>query len=121
MESVAYLENGDFNIPTKKLVNPKIPKNIPVVIMIQASWCPHCTNAKGAYQEFALKNKGKVFCATIEADGERESEKELGKNISNLISDFQGFPHYVMYFNGKKYEKSITGRSVKHLEEFANI
>ena len=121
MNSVAYLEYPDFDHSSKKLVNPEIPKKIPIVIMIQASWCPHCVKAKGAYQEFALKNKGKVFCATIEADGERESEKELGKNASNLFSDFQGFPHYVLYKNGEQVLKSIRGRSVKDLEEFANI
>ena len=120
-EKVAYMENKDFD-NNGDLINSSIPNGIHVVIMIQTSWCGHCNNAKPAFQDFANKhNKNKVFCATIQADGERESEKELGKRIKTIYPEFKGFPHYVLYKSGKRVNKTIKGRSVKDLEDFANI
>jgi len=117
---IAYLEDPDID-KNGDIINSEIPTHIPVVIMIQATWCPHCQNAKGSFQDFANKNKGKVFCATIEANGERKSEQELGKRVSSFIKDFRGFPHYALYINGKLQDKEIEGRSVQHLEKFCGI
>ena len=117
---IAYLEDPDID-KNGDIINSEIPKHIPVVIMIQATWCPHCQNAKRAFQEFANKNKGKVFCATIEANGERKSEQELGKRVSSFIKDFKGFPHYALCINGKLQDKQIEGRDVQHLEKFCGI
>lgn len=117
-KNVAYLEDFDFN-STGDLINPQIPKDLPVVIMLQSSWCPHCTSAKPAFQEFANKHAGKIFCATIQADGERESEKKLGKRVGTLKTNFRGFPDYLLYKGGKRVPKEITGRGVQHLEQFA--
>jgi len=118
---VAYMENEDFD-NNGNLINTNIPNGIYVVIMIQTSWCGHCNNAKPAFQEFANKyNKNKVFCATIQANGERDSEKDLGKRIKTIDPEFKGFPHYVLYKSGKRLDKKIKGRSVKDLENFANI
>jgi len=117
---IAYLENNDFN-ENGDLINPQIPKNIPTVIMFQASWCPHCTAAKPAFQKFANKHEGRVFCATIQADGERESEKALSRRATQFIPGFRGFPEYVLYINGKYVPKQITGRDVRHLEQFAGV
>lgn len=115
---IAYLENSDFD-SEGNLVNPQIPKNKPVVIMIQSSWCGHCRNAKPAFQEFANKSYPNVFCATIQADGERESEKQLGKRLKVIKPGFLGFPDYVLYKNGKRVDVNIQGRSVSALEQFA--
>ena len=117
---VAYLEDQDFDL-SGKLINPDVPKNVPVVIMMQASWCPHCTNAKPAFQQFADQYKGKVFCATIQSDGERASEKLLGKRLEVIKPGFQGFPDYVLYKNGSRVNKEITGRGVEQLESFVVI
>lgn len=116
---IAYLEDQDFD-KNGKLINP-IPNNIPVVIMLQASWCPHCTVAKPAFQQFADKNKGKVFCATIQSDGERDSERNLGKRINMLKANFQGFPDYLLYIGGNVVDKEVEGRDVVSLERFVNI
>ena len=117
---IGYLENHDFN-STGNLINTDIPKNIPVVIMLQTSWCPHCTNAKPAFQDFANKHKGKVFCATIQQDGERESERILGARLQQLKPTFRGFPDYLLYVNGRLVSKEINGRGVEDLEEFAEL
>lgn len=116
--NVAYMEDSDFDA-TGNLVNPKVPKDIPVVIMAQASWCPHCTTAKPAFQEFANKNAGKIFCATIHSDGDRETEKALGKRMKTIKPGFRGFPEYLCYNGGKRDDKDTKGRGVKDLEEFS--
>lgn len=116
---VAYLEDQDFDSQSNLVAS--IPKNVPTVIMIQASWCPHCTNAKPAFQEFANKYKGKVFCATIQADGERASEKMLGKRLNKIKPEFRGFPDYVLYIDGKRVDKNIKGRSIQNLIEFSEV
>lgn len=114
---VAYLEEQDFD-QEGNLVAPGVPKDLPVIIMMQSSWCPHCTLAKPAFQEFANANEGKVFCATIQADGDRESEKALGKRAKQLKPGFRGFPEYVLYQGGKRIDRNIKGRGVEHLEKF---
>lgn len=117
---IGYLEDSDFD-DQGNLVNPDIPNNIPVVIMIQASWCGHCRKAKPAFKQFAIKNQGKVFCATIQADGTRESEKKLGKRIPSIKKGFRGFPEYALYKGGTPVDKQITGRGVEHLESFVQM
>lgn len=117
---IAYLEDKDFD-SQGNIVNSDIPKNVPVIIMIQASWCPHCESAKPAFQNFAKKYEGKVFCATIQADGERESEKALGKRVSSIKKGFRGFPEYLKYQAGIQVDEQITGRNVENLEKFAGL
>jgi len=117
---VAYLENQDID-KNGDINNSEIPRHIPVVVITQATWCPHCQIAKKAFQEFANKNKGKVFCATIEANGQLKSEQELGKRVPSFIKNFRGFPHYTLYINGKLQDRKIEGRSVQHLEKFCGI
>ena len=120
LKPIAYLEEQDIDIKGN-ICNSGIPIDIPMVVMIQVSWCPHCQNAKGAFQEFANKNKGKVFCATIEAEGELKSEQELGNRVSSFVKQFLGFPHYILYTGGKLQTKLIQGRDVKALENFCKI
>jgi len=121
MEHVAYLEDSDFD-QKGNIINKDIPSNIPVVIMMQASWCPHCKSATPAFDKFAELSKGKVFCATIQSDGERKSEKELGKRIKESIkSNFRGFPDYALYNGGKRVNVEISGRSVEDLKNFATM
>ena len=117
---VNYMENHDFD-KKGNLINKSIPNNIFVVIMIQASWCHFCKQAKPHFQKFAKKHKNKVFCATIESNGERESEKKLGNRVNDFVPDFKGFPHYILYKDGKMVNKKIKGRSVEHLENFVGI
>ena len=119
-KSIGYLEDQDFD-KEGNLIVQEIPSNIPVVIMLQSSWCPHCTEAKIDFQEFADATEGRVFCATIQADGEHPSEKLLGERIKSLKPNFRGFPDYLLYVNGTRVDKEIAGRDVKHLRDFSII
>lgn len=119
-KNVAYMEDDDFD-KDGNLINTEIPNNMPVVIMLQASWCPHCISAKPAFQEFADKYKGKVFCATIQSDGDRPSEKALGKRVDVIKPGFRGFPDYALYKNRKYVDKQISGRGVQDLVVFSGM
>ena len=119
---VAYLEDHDFDSsgnPTGKLA--EISHKVPVVVMIQASFCGHCNAAKPAFQQFANKHQGKVFCTTIHGDADKPSEQALSKRIDSIKPGFVGFPDYVLIVSGKVVPKEISGRDVSHLEEFAGI
>lgn len=117
---VAYLQIQDFDT-RGNLINPNIPKDIPVVVKIQANFCGYCTMAKPAFQQFANQNQGKVFAATIQADGDMPGEIDLKSKLNTFYPDFQGYPHYVLYKGGKRVNKQIRGRGVNELVEFAGI
>jgi thiol-disulfide isomerase/thioredoxin len=117
---VAYLTIEDFD-DQGNLVNPQIPTDRPVVVFIQAGFCGHCTQAKPAYQQFADANVGKVFAATIQADGDQPGEKEVGQILNKIDPGFRGFPSYALFYQGKRVPRDIKGRSVEHLTQFASI
>ena len=117
---VAYLEDQDFD-KKGNLITEGIPSGMPVVIMLQSSWCQHCTSAKPEFQAFAEATDGHVFCATIQVDGARSSEKALGKRIKTLKPGFRGFPDYILYKNGYRVDKEIKGRGVRDLRDFASL
>lgn len=116
---VAHLEDSDFD-SQGNLINPEALKYPIVVVMVQSSWCGHCKMAKPSYQEFANKH-GKILIATIQADGDRPSEKALGQRISKIIPGFRGFPEYVLFKNGKFVNSNIKGRGVSDLEAFVGM
>jgi thiol-disulfide isomerase/thioredoxin len=117
---IAYLESTDYD-KDGNLVNADILSGKNIVVMIQASWCPHCTSAKPEFQKFANKHADKVFCATIQVDGERDGEKKLSSLIEELFPKLRGYPDYALYKNLKLVDNQITGRKVEHLEKFAEI
>jgi len=121
-KKIGYLENKDFD-NNGQLSNEILRhKKIPIVVMIQASWCHFCKISKQAFQDYADKtNSNQVFCATIHVDGDRQSEKNLGERIETIIPDFKGFPHYALYMNGVLVDKEIKGRSVEDLGEFTGV
>lgn len=119
---IAYLQATDFD-DNGNVVNPNIPKDKPMIIMIQSSWCGHCMHAKPAYQNFANNNKNTVFCATIAADGSEEGEEELAQKFSKGMKGIvvRGFPTYVgVKKNGEMLENNI-GRDEKSLQQFVNL
>jgi thiol-disulfide isomerase/thioredoxin len=113
---VYYLEKSDFN-NNGDIINNEIPTDKPVFIMLQANWCPHCTSAKPAYQNFANRNEDKAFVCSIQVDGNRPGEQNIKSLIRNMYPDFQGYPSYIVYYNGKKIPFE-EGRSLSHLENF---
>ena len=119
-KSIGYLEDHDFD-KEGNLIAAEVPSDTPVVVMLQSSWCPQCREAKINFQEFANATQGRIFCATIQADGERSSEKSLGDRIKSLKPNFRGFPDYLLYVNGLRIDREVTGRDVKHLRDFSTI
>jgi|LakMenEpi03Aug12_release.lakeMendotaPanAssembly.Ray.scaffolds.fasta_scaffold00008_113 thiol-disulfide isomerase/thioredoxin len=117
---VMYLDDNDFQ--GDELVLPNDMQNQKdVVVMFQTSWCPHCTTAKPDFQEFAEKYQNEVFCATVQADGDTQAEKTLGKRVNEIIPGFRGFPDYCIFVKGKRVNKQIKDRSIQGLIEFANV
>ena len=110
---VIYLELKDFT-PSGNL---KHFKDKTSVVMVQANYCGHCTNAKPAFQKFAEKNKN-VVCLTIEGDGDDPEVEKMMDLVSKVKPSFQGFPEYLLYKNGKFVSKDINGRTEASLNEF---
>lgn len=115
-DNIYYLQKKDFD-SSGKLINKDIPNDKFVVIMIQANFCGFCTMAKPEYKKFADTNKN-IFCCTIQSDGDVEGEKDLSKMLNIIDSDFEGFPHYVVYKNGSKVATYKGDRTSKNLTEF---
>lgn len=114
---VYYLQRSDFD-NEGNITNPEVPKNIPVVMMIQAGFCHFCEIAKPAFQEFANANADKYFITTIQPDGEVSGEKEIDPILKKIDPEFMGYPSYVVHFNGKKISHK-GGRDVADIEAFA--
>jgi len=119
---VVYLQNSDFD-HNGNIINPLL-KNRKVLIMTQADYCGHCTEAKPHFEKAAkiLKSKGsKTIFATIHADSENVEEKNLMKIINKINPKFAGFPDYVMFENGKRRDDNgPNGRTSKYLIEYMN-
>ena len=117
---VYYLEDNDIddNGLIKKEYNPK---NLPIFILIQSTWCGHCKYAKPEFQKFAEKNKGKVLCFSIQADANNENVKKLmsSQKMKKMCPDLMGFPTYVFQRNGKSFEYN-SGRKEENLQQFLN-
>jgi thiol-disulfide isomerase/thioredoxin len=118
---IMYLDDNDFQ--GDRLVLPNnIQNEKNVVVMLQTSWCPHCTNAKPAFQEFAENHQNQIICATIQSDGDTDAEKKLGKRIEQIVPGFQGYPDYCLFVKGKRdASKKIKSRDIQGLIEFANL
>lgn len=114
-DPVQYIVNSDID-SKGNLISNEVSNTKPVMMMVQAGFCGHCTNAKPAFQEFAEKNKDKVACVTIQADGNEPDEKELGKRLNDFLPEFRGFPDYRVYHKGKLIHNHKGGRSVQDLE-----
>jgi len=112
---IVYLENEDFDSKGQLFVKT----NLPIVILIQASWCSYCTKVKPIFQEFANKTQGKIFCATIQIDGDRKSEQLLGRRIPKLFPGTEGIPKYILYINGKVIQREMSSNmDIKSLFDF---
>ena len=112
---VQYLTDSDVD-SSGNLINEDIPTDQPVLIMLQAGFCGHCTVAKPDFQKFADANEGKVFCATVQADGKEPGEKELAKKLGGTLPDFYGYPHYAVYKDGKFLKNHESGRKFEDLD-----
>ena len=111
---VIYLDKTDFddNGNLKSINSDK-----PIFIMIQAVFCFHCTKAKPWYQEFAMNNKDRVICCSIQGDAEYPEAKNMESIIKKICPDFMGFPSYVVLHKGE-YIQYKEGRKTEDLQRF---
>ena len=118
-DNVHYMEDFDFD-KKGNLINKQIPTDMLVLIMIQASWCKFCKDSKPAFQDFANQMSKNVFCGTIQENGHKKPKSEipLGKRLKKIIPDFNGFPDYALYKNGKIINVKTTDRDVNSLKKF---
>lgn len=114
---VAYLDSKDFD-DEGNIINPDIPKDKPVFIMIQANFCGFCKIAKPDFQEFAEKNPD-FFCAAIQADSKNPDVLNFKSKINKIYPNLVGFPSYMIYAQGKRILYN-GGRSYLDLQAFAN-
>ena len=96
--------------------------NKPLLVMVKASWCGHCKTAAPGFQEFADKYSDKVLCGCIrEGDEQTPSEKELMTRLTTVktvMPSFRGYPHFVLYVNGKPVDGTVSDRSVAGYKDF---
>jgi thiol-disulfide isomerase/thioredoxin len=107
MEGVTYLEASDFDNNGNLIAD--IPKNMEVVIMIQAGFCGWCTKAKPEFIEFAKNaKKNNILACSIQTDGNKSDFGDFGNKMSKITSS-QGVPDFVSYKGGRKTGKKFTG------------
>lgn len=117
-DTIAYLQNDALDSSGNLTFSTD---NKPLLVMIKASWCGHCKHAAPGFQEFADKYSDKVLCGCIrEGDGQTPSEKELMSRLKVLMPSFRGFPHFVLYVNGKPVNETVSNRSVAGYKEFVS-
>lgn len=116
-DPVVYLDNRDFDDEGNMINSNLLSQNKPIMIMIQAKFCGHCTVAKPHYQRFAEKNVGRIICCTIQGDSELPQVVGLGNKIVKICPNFRGYPSYVC-INGGKNEVYKGGRSENDLQSY---
>lgn len=108
---VMYLEDSDFD--SNGSLNLPSPYNGKIcVAMIFASWCGPCKMTKPEYAKLPdLLGNNAVVCA-INGSGKEtsQSEQNLMKRLKNIVPDFRGFPHIVVFGKDGKHLGSHEGK-----------
>lgn len=110
--SIPYLVVPDFGDGYN--INSSLQRK-PIFAMIQADFCSHCRHAKPAFEQLA--NEGIVDCMYIQGDGKTPAERDLVHIIPKIYPNFQGYPSYMLFINGKKIPYT-GGRDLKSMKSF---
>jgi len=114
------LKDISVNNKSKCVVNTKITKNIPGILLIHAHWCGHCKRFLPTYQKLSqvLNTDGKMNLPVLAIESE-----ELNDNNKVNKLNFRGFPT-IKFFdqNGVIMDDDYNGdRSLKALlQEICN-
>lgn len=105
---VHSLGSGDFN----KSCNIKKDglKSGFTTVMVYATWCGHCMNAKPIYNALAKSTCCQTHCSAIDSD---ENKELLEKFNDNGIS-VEGFPTFLQFKDGvfyRSYDDSYTDKT----------
>lgn len=111
---VGYLEDTDFTKDGKLIAG----QGKPAIVMVWASWCPHCKNMKQAFADAAEKLQGKALFACAQQDGDKDSEKRAVQIISGRYG-VKGFPTILKFDASGKFVETYKGdRSTNSLIAF---
>jgi thiol-disulfide isomerase/thioredoxin len=113
---IPYLEVQDFDKNGNLLVNGGNS-----VVLVWASWCPHCVHAKPEYAKAAkmVKSRGGPNLLCLQHDGERDSEKKAMEVVSKAHK-VKGFPTVLLFKNGKMVKTFSGDRTAENFVKFAN-
>jgi thiol-disulfide isomerase/thioredoxin len=112
---VVYLEIEDFNPVTGMLLGNF--KTVPTLVMIQANYCGACTRSKPEFQKLADK-KPSFILATVQLDGEKESERKVANILDKISSNLSSIPAYILFVKNQKIVYTGTGRTAEDLYKF---
>jgi thiol-disulfide isomerase/thioredoxin len=124
--NVYYLEDFDFSFNNSILKPSNVDSSSIYVVLVWAEWCGHCKRFMPAYKDFASmissdssrKNRFKICCIDGSGQGTRESERNLVKNLKNVVPEFQGFPTVVFFKAGKFVETYKGARTAEALFDY---
>ena len=103
--NVNYLEGSDVN--SDGSIKSSVNKGKPVLLMMQSNYCPHCTNAKPAFQKLANDMGNTVCVATIQTDG-GPSDLAAAKALKN-VNTSRGVPAYLVFDKQGRFIKMHEG------------
>ena len=118
LELSDFKEDGEMNISKNSSLATvgKVKANDVCVVEIYADWCGYCKLAKPIYDEVAKevsKKYDNVKLFKINGTGEesksnekrKKNEMKLMELIKKNHEDFEGFPTFYFFKNGKKIGK----------------
>lgn len=112
---ISYLEESDIN-PDASL-KAHVNNGKVVVMMVQGNFCPHCNNAKPAFQQLA-KAMPNVAVVTVQTDG-GPSDKKASQMLA-AVNKSPGVPAFLGFNKQGKFVKAHDGgRDLEALKQFA--
>ncbi len=115
-DRVFYLEDSDFQNGrlVSNILNRETGKNYfdgTTIVLVQGSYCGHCTSFKKVFQDVANKVSGHFDMATIQIDGKLPSEQIFQTGALNQIlqQDLQGVPLVIKFRNGVRSGPEYQG------------
>lgn len=114
-EILINLESKDLDLDNKIIILPDSLKNKLMFIMIKADWCGHCKHTYPKFIEAAkksLKDDKDIDFAIAEF----KNSDDLNK--SQKFFEYIGFPHLVLFKNGKKVAEYDGDRSPESFLKF---
>lgn len=120
-ENIIYLENEDLSkdgiISKQVLPDDELTT---ALLFVYADFCPHCTDIKPVFQEFANSSNGRCIPLVLKVDGS-SSEYSVVLKLKELMKpQFKGIPVFFGIKN-RKIVKMISGhegRNIQLLNEF---
>lgn len=99
--------------------NGTISTNAPkILVFVYSNSCGYCKQARPALEEFAKKFKGNIDVVQIGGDT-KDGRETLKKIITPNRINFEGFPAYFIFNNGRFVSDRIKDRSVTGLIDFS--